>query len=129
MCLTTLACAYDGNATSDPETSGSDTPATGSTDSTDSTDGATDPDPTSTTSPTDPTADPTDAPPNCGDGKVDADEDCDAGAANSNQSDCTSICTKANCGDGWVHTGVEECDDANVEYMVRISTCCSNLII
>lgn len=122
LCLTTLACAYDGNATSDPETSGSDTPATGSAgsagsaDSTDSTDGATDPDPTSTTSPTDPTADPTDASPNCGDGKVDADEDCDAGAANSNQSDCTSICTKANCGDGWVHTGVEECDDANVDY-------------
>jgi len=31
------------------------------------------------------------------------------------------------CGDGIVDPG-EECDDGNVEYMVRISHCCSNLI-
>ena len=110
-----IACGDDGDATGDPATSG-DTPGTASAGTTTG-----DPEPTSTTGDPsgdpsgDPTSDPTEAPPNCGDGKLDADEACDAGAANSNTGDCTSICTKANCGDGWVHTGKEECDDANID--------------
>ena len=123
LSLMVVACGDDGDATGDPATSG-DTPGTGSAGTTTG-----DPDPTSTTSPTgdpstdptgdptgDPTTDPTETPPNCGDGNLDADEQCDAGAANSNTGDCTSICTKANCGDGWVQTGKEECDDANIDY-------------
>lgn len=65
----------------------------------------------------DPGGDPTgEAPPDCGDGKVDPDEQCDAGAANSDQGACTSVCKNANCGDGLVQAGKEECDDANVNY-------------
>lgn len=48
----------------------------------------------------------------CGDGVVDADEECDDG--NSDSSDfCTSSCTLNTCGDGSVYVGVEECDDGS----------------
>ena len=51
--------------------------------------------------------------PFCGDGTVDAGEDCDDG----NQDDtdaCTSSCKSAKCGDGIVQAGVEQCDDGNM---------------
>jgi cysteine-rich repeat protein len=52
-------------------------------------------------------------PPNCGDGIVDAGEECDLGEANSEAGQCTTLCTIAACGDGFVFEGYEECDDGN----------------
>ncbi len=49
----------------------------------------------------------------CGNGTIDADEECDLGAANSDNAGCTSTCTLARCGDGLVYIGVEACDDGN----------------
>lgn len=46
----------------------------------------------------------------CGDGKLDAGEQCDDGDKNANTSTCTLACKKAVCGDGFVQSGVEECD-------------------
>jgi len=50
------------------------------------------------------------APPTCGDGVVDAGEDCDAGPANADDAACTSACQSARCGDGHVLKDMEECD-------------------
>jgi len=48
----------------------------------------------------------------CGNGVVDVGEDCDDG--NTDPADaCTDACYEARCGDGIVHTGVEECDDGD----------------
>jgi len=64
----------------------------------------------------------------CGDGSLQVGvEDCDDGNL-IDEDDCTNLCKAAACGDGIVGPG-EVCDDGNVEYMVRISPCCSNLII
>ncbi len=50
----------------------------------------------------------------CGDGHLDPGEECDNGfAANSLDAYCLMNCVVATCGDGYVRTGVEECDDAN----------------
>jgi cysteine-rich repeat protein len=49
----------------------------------------------------------------CGDGTVDADEECDLGSDNDDAGVCTSACTLAACGDGKVYAGFEECDDGN----------------
>jgi hypothetical protein len=46
----------------------------------------------------------------CGDGHLDADEECDHGENNDDQGLCTTSCTKAKCGDGWVQPD-EICDD------------------
>lgn len=46
----------------------------------------------------------------CGNGVVDSGEDCDDGNSD-NTDDCLNDCTNARCGDGFVHSGVEECDD------------------
>ncbi len=48
--------------------------------------------------------------PGCGDGVLDPGEECDDGAANSDEAACTSACTLASCGDGLLHVGVEICD-------------------
>jgi cysteine-rich repeat protein len=53
------------------------------------------------------------APANCGDGVVDAGEQCDLGPQNSDTGQCTSSCQIAACGDGLVYEGFEECDDGN----------------
>ncbi|PCC74731.1 Myxococcus cysteine-rich repeat-containing protein [Nannocystis exedens] len=49
----------------------------------------------------------------CGDGVVEGPEQCDEGADNSDTGACTTLCTTAACGDGFVQAGVEQCDDAN----------------
>ncbi len=50
---------------------------------------------------------------NCGDGVVDDGEECDLGPDNSSSGQCTPDCTIAECGDGFVQTELEECDDGN----------------
>lgn len=45
----------------------------------------------------------------CGDGTVDAGEQCDDGNRNNNDA-CTNNCTNNVCGDGILRTGVEQCD-------------------
>jgi hypothetical protein len=60
-----------------------------------------------------------DAPPaNCGDGVVQADEQCDEGEANADDGACTTQCQPAKCGDKLLQAGVELCDDGinNGEY-------------
>ena len=65
-----------------------------------------------TTSTTTTTTTTTTIPPRCGDGKVDAGEQCDEGENNSDAPDatCRLNCTPQRCGDGIQDTG-EECDD------------------
>ena len=48
----------------------------------------------------------------CGDGVVDAGEECDDGNED-NTDACINNCTMATCGDGIVQAGVEACDDGN----------------
>ena len=50
----------------------------------------------------------------CGNGRLDRDEECDAGDANSDTAPnaCRTACVEAYCGDGVVDDG-EECDDGN----------------
>ena len=57
----------------------------------------------------------------CGDGQLDADEECDDGDYNEDVGACTSECQTARCGDGLLREGVdprdqgyEECDDGNL---------------
>ena len=52
------------------------------------------------------------APSTCGDGKVQAPEECDDGNT-VNTDACTNACKNAKCGDGATWAGHEECDDAN----------------
>jgi len=51
-------------------------------------------------------------PPVCGNGLVEADEDCDDANASNNDA-CVTGCAFARCGDGFVATGFEGCDDGN----------------
>lgn len=52
----------------------------------------------------------------CGDGHLDPGEICDNGfAANAQEASCLPNCVEAACGDGFVHAGVEECDDGNFD--------------
>ncbi|MEO6599005.1 MAG: lectin-like protein [Polyangiaceae bacterium] len=48
-------------------------------------------------------------PPTCGNGMLDPGEPCDDGN-DSNEDSCLRGCSNAVCGDGFVRTGVEECD-------------------
>lgn len=48
----------------------------------------------------------------CGDGVVDDGEECDDG--NDDDTDaCTNVCTVNVCGDGFLHAGVEQCDEGS----------------
>ncbi len=49
----------------------------------------------------------------CGDGSVDAGEECDDGGANGENAACTSECLNNICGDGKLLEGEEQCDDGN----------------
>ncbi len=55
----------------------------------------------------------TTAPGVCGDGTVDAGEECDDGGANGDNAACTAECLNNICGDGKLLDGGEECDDGN----------------
>jgi hypothetical protein len=46
----------------------------------------------------------------CGNGELDANEECDEGADNADNAACTASCSINTCGDGMVFEGVEECD-------------------
>jgi len=46
----------------------------------------------------------------CGNGVVEGDEECDAGAANDDAAACTSACKLAICGDNLVQDNLEQCD-------------------
>ena len=50
----------------------------------------------------------------CGNGILNQGEECDAGDANSDRGACLTTCRIAVCGDGFVYTGVEQCDETNV---------------
>ena len=64
-------------------------------------------------------------PPSCGDGSVDAGEECDD--ANDVDSDaCLNNCKAATCGDGVVHARVEACDDGNTDDGDGCSALCAS---
>lgn len=52
-------------------------------------------------------------PANCGDAVIDEGEECDFGEMNNDAGACTTACTVADCGDGNIYEGVEDCDDGN----------------
>jgi cysteine-rich repeat protein len=60
----------------------------------------------------------------CGDGEVGESEECDEGAANSDEGACTTACLEAECGDGHVWEGVETCEDDNSTNHDGCSTKC-----
>lgn len=64
----------------------------------------------------------------CGNGRVDAGEECDLAASNSDNAACTSDCQLATCGDGLLHVGVEECDDANDVDTDACTSSCANAV-
>lgn len=50
----------------------------------------------------------------CGNGVVEADEECDAGSMNGENATCTPECSINVCGDGYMFAdGLEQCDDGN----------------
>jgi hypothetical protein len=56
----------------------------------------------------------TETPVGCGDGSLQAPEECDYGSDNADDGECTTACKKAVCGDGKVNKsrgGLEVCDD------------------
>lgn len=59
----------------------------------------------------------------CGDGVVDAGEDCDDGNASETDA-CLSTCVPAKCGDGHVHADEEACDDGNLSDTDACTTAC-----
>jgi len=72
---------------------------------------------TTTTGPQDATTgdstDTTGTPAGCGDGEVGPGEACDDGFMNSDAGACTLDCQDNVCGDGFVHVGVEACDEGD----------------
>jgi len=114
-CVPEMAGTDGGSdTTSAPATTQGDVTATATTDATvtDATD-ATVTDATATTTDTTTstttTTTTTSSPSDCGDGIIDAGEECDD--ANAVDSDgCSSLCNLAICGDGIINDGVESCD-------------------
>lgn len=60
----------------------------------------------------------------CGDGELDVGEDCDDGNADDTDA-CVEGCVPAECGDGFVQTGIEECDDGNRDDDDACSNACT----
>ncbi len=104
-----------GTTIGDPTTGGSSEPSGGATDS--GTSGTTSEPTTAPTTDTTTTIDPsstTDVPADCGDGKLDPFEECDAGPMNGDDQACTAGCKTNVCGDGKLGPG-EGCDDGNMK--------------
>ena len=64
----------------------------------------------------------------CGDGIIEAGEECDNGALNSNTGSCLTTCKLAKCGDGHVHFLVEQCDTGGVDTATCNGATCTNAI-
>lgn len=63
---------------------------------------------------------------NCGNGKLDGDEECDGRAGLKNGEFCTPMCTKSRCGDGYVDTAAgETCDLGELNDNHRCTTKCA----
>jgi len=67
----------------------------------------------------------------CGNRVLDEPEQCDLGANNSDQGACTLFCTLATCGDGFVYTDEEQCDDGpdNKDTPDGMGGCSSNCLL
>ncbi len=63
----------------------------------------------------------------CGDNLLDEDldEECDDGDFDDSDG-CTTECTEARCGDGYVHVGFEDCDDANDDETDKCTSECAS---
>jgi len=106
--LLTTACPADEPPAVGGSGNATDASSSGTTDTDSSTSGA---DESSSTAMADSSS--TGAEPVCGNGMIEAGEECDDGEANADTAACTLACVAANCGDGLVHEGVEACDDGN----------------
>ena len=104
--------AEDNSDETSDETSTTSSPSTSSStiDTTSSGADSIDSDPQDTSGTTAGTTSEEDIEPVCGDGKINGDEECDDGLANSDTAACTSICKLAFCGDGLIQAGKEACD-------------------
>jgi len=56
---------------------------------------------------------------------INGDEECDDGDANADSAACTTLCTAAVCGDGFVQDGVEACDDGDDDESNECTTLCA----
>lgn len=61
--------------------------------------------------------------PVCGDGILDSGEACDEGVLNSNSGSCLLSCKIAECGDGFVRSGIEECDEGMLNSDTLANAC------
>jgi hypothetical protein len=118
LLVTLSACLNPYGDPQDTEGTGTTTGASTTTGDATTTTTATTGDDPSTTSPT--TGDAV-----CGDGLVQAPEECDLGMANADDGDCTADCKNAYCGDGLLNAHSEECDQgaANKDTGACTSSC------
>lgn len=98
------------NTISDPTEPTTGGPTSDPTTETTTTTDTTDTSPTTSIDPTITTITPTEVPGECGNGVVEAGEECDDGNSSDNDA-CPTTCKHAFCGDGFVRVGVEVCDD------------------
>jgi hypothetical protein len=117
ICVCVILAACSGSEDAGETTAGAASTGTGDDDDptgeptpTSSSNTSDGPDPTSEGSSTTEPGTTGELPAICGDGIVDADEECDLGAQNSDAGACLADCSAAQCGDGKVQVGIEACD-------------------
>ena len=117
MSVGTISCPLGGTTSTTlmPTTTSSTTTTTTTTSTTTS---------TTTTSTTTSTTTTT-LPAVCGDGSVEGSEACDDGNADNTDS-CVDTCELNYCGDGFVHAGVEQCDEGAANSNADPATCRSD---